>query len=122
MVKIQDLISLSKKIKKKSFIEVKNVTLLRKKGIAEFPDAETLRGSKHLRELIKASNKGFNIYIVYVVQREDCDYFSIAKDIDKEYAKLLTEAVKKKLKIVCFDCKFTSKGISINKCLKFLKL
>ena len=81
--------------KKKSFIEVKNVTLLRKKGIAEFPDAETLRGSKHLRELIKASNKGFNIYIVYVVQREDCDYFSIAKDIDKEYAKLLTEAVKK---------------------------
>ena len=122
MVKIQDLISLSKKIKKKSFIEVKNVTLLRKKGIAEFPDAETLRGSKHLRELIKASNKGFNIYIVYVVQREDCDYFSIAKDIDEEYAKLLTEAVKKKLKIVCFDCKFTSKGISINKCLKFLKL
>ena len=108
--------------KKKSFIEVKNVTLLRKKGIAEFPDAETLRGSKHLRELIKASNKGFNIYIVYVVQREDCDYFSIAKDIDEEYAKLLTEAVKKKLKIVCFDCKFTSKGISINKCLKFLKL
>ena len=108
--------------KKKSFIEVKNVTLLRKKGIAEFPDAETLRGSKNLRELIKASNKGFNIYIVYVVQREDCDYFSIAKDIDKEYAKLLTEAVKKKLKIVCFDCKFTSKGISINKCLKFLKL
>ena len=108
--------------KKKSFIEVKNVTLLRKKGIAEFPDAETLRGSKHLRELIKASNKGFNIYIVYVVQREDCDYFSIAKDIDAEYAKLLTEAVKKKLKIVCFDCKFTSKGISINKCLKFLKL
>ena len=108
--------------KKKSFIEVKNVTLLRKKGIAEFPDAETLRGSKHLRELIIASNKGFNIYIVYVVQREDCDYFSIAKDIDEEYAKLLTEAVKKKLKIVCFDCKFTSKGISINKCLKFLKL
>ena len=98
MVKIQDLISLLKKIKK-SFIEVKNVTLLRKKGIAEFPDAETLRGSKHLRELIKASNKGFNIYIVYVVQREDCDYFSIAKDIDKEYAKLLTEAVKKNLKL-----------------------
>ena len=110
------------KNKKKSFIEVKNVTLLRKKGIAEFPDAETLRGSKHLKELIEASKKGFNIYIVYVVQREDCDYFSIAKDIDKEYAKLLTEAVKKKLKIVCFDCKFTSKGISINKCLKFLKL
>ena len=110
------------KNKKKSFVEVKNVTLLRKKGIAEFPDAETLRGSKHLRELIEASKKGFNIYIVYVVQREDCDYFSIAKDIDEEYAKLLTEAVKKKLKIVCFDCKFTSKGISINKCLKFLKL
>ncbi len=110
------------KNKIKSFIEVKNVTLLRKKGIAEFPDAETLRGAKHIKELIEASKKGFNIYIVYVVQREDCDYFSIAKDIDKEYAKLLTEAVKKKLKIVCFDCKFTSKGISINKCLKFLKL
>ncbi|OUW73659.1 MAG: sugar fermentation stimulation protein SfsA [Pelagibacteraceae bacterium TMED216] len=106
--------------KKKIFIEIKNVTLVRKKGIAEFPDAKTSRGVKHLQELINASKKGFDIYIVYIIQREDCEFFSIANDIDKEYAELLTEATKKKLKIVCFDCKFTSKGIDINKCLKFL--
>ena len=42
----------------KAFIEVKNVTLSRKKGIAEFPDAVTSRGLKHLNELIKANEKG----------------------------------------------------------------
>ena len=50
------------------------------------------------------------------------DTFKIASDIDQEYSNLLSKAVKHKLKILCYDCKFTSKGISINKCLKFLKL
>ena len=41
--------------KKKIFVEVKNVTLSRQKGIAEFPDAVTSRGLKHIVELLKAS-------------------------------------------------------------------
>ena len=109
-----------KKQNKGSFIEVKNVTLSRKNNIAEFPDAVTERGTKHLRELVKAKKKGFDIYLVFIIQREDCKIFKIADDIDKNYKKLLTFAQKNKLKIICYDCKFLPKGIIINNKLKFL--
>ena len=103
----------------KAFIEVKNVTLMRKPKIAEFPDAVTSRGAKHIEELIKASKKGYEIYIAFIIQREDCNQFTIASDIDPEYSKLLSKAVKKKLNILCYDCKFSSKGIKLNKKIKF---
>ena len=107
------------KKKDKSFIEVKNVTLCRKKEIAEFPDAVTSRGLKHINELIKASKKNYKIYILYLIQRDDCKTFTIAKDIDPNYANALTKAVKKKLNILCYDCKFSSKGIKLSNKVKF---
>jgi sugar fermentation stimulation protein A len=106
--------------KTKTFIEVKNVTLSRKPGIAEFPDAVTERGSKHISELINAKREGYKSYILFVVQRNDCKYFKIASDIDAKYSKLIKEAVKKKINILCYDCKFSSKGINLNKPLKIL--
>ena len=102
------------KKKLKAFIEVKNVTLSRKQNIAEFPDAITTRGAKHINELIKASKKGYDIYIAFVIQREDCKKFTIAADIDPKYSQLLSKAVKKKLNILCYDCKFSPKGIKLN--------
>ena len=104
--------------KTKAFIEVKNVTLSRKKGLAEFPDSVTARGLKHINELIKASKKNYEIYILYLIQREDCKTFSIAKDIDKDYANALNKAVKSKLNILCYDCKFSSKEIKLNNRMK----
>ena len=74
--------------KDKCFLEVKNVTLLRKNNVAEFPDAITLRGTKHLKELINAKKKGYKSYILYLIQRNDCKFFKIAKDIDQEYKKI----------------------------------
>ena len=106
---------------KGTFIEVKNVTLSRYKNIAEFPDAVTERGLKHIAELIKAKNKGFDIYLAFVIQREDCKKFKIAEDIDPKYKKLLTFALKNKLKVICYDCKFLSKGIIINNKINFIK-
>ena len=106
--------------KTKTFIEVKNVTLSRNYGLAEFPDAPTERGSKHIIELINAKRKGYKSYILFVVQRNDCKYFKIASDIDAKYSKLIKEAVKKKINILCYDCKFSSKGINLNKPLKIL--
>jgi sugar fermentation stimulation protein A len=103
----------------KIFVEVKNVTLSRIKGLAEFPDAVTTRGLKHINELIKANEKGYKIFILYLVQRDDCSTFKIAGDIDPEYSKSLSKAVKKKLKVLCYDCKFTSKGIKLNQKVKF---
>ena len=110
-----------KKNEKGIFIEVKNVTLSRIKNIAEFPDAVTERGLKHLNELIEAKNRGFDIYLAFIIQREDCKNFKIAGDIDPKYKKLLTFALKNKLKVICYDCKFLSKGIIINNKVNFIK-
>ena len=103
---------------KKTSIEVKNVTLSRKKGLAEFPDAVTSRGLKHINELLKANKKGFEIYLFYVIQRDDCMKFDLAKDIDPDYCELLLKAVKKNLNILCYDCKFSTKGIKLNRKIK----
>ena len=103
----------------KSFLEVKNVTLKRKSKIAEFPDSVTARGTKHLNELINATKKGFKSYLLFVIQREDCDKFEVAKDIDPEYSRTLIKAVKNNVKILCYDCKFSSKGIVLNNEIKF---
>ena len=105
---------------KKTFIEVKNVTLSRKKGLAEFPDAITSRGLKHIKELLNAKRKGYETYLLYLIQRDDCNKFKLARDIDPEYSKLLKKAVKKKLKILCYDCKFSSKGIKLNRKIQVL--
>ena len=110
---------LLKKKTKKIFIEVKNVTLSRRKGLAEFPDAITSRGLKHIKELLEAKKKGYEIFIFFVIQRNDCKKFDLAKDIDPDYCELLIKAVKKKLNIICYDCKFSSKGIKLNRKIKF---
>ena len=102
----------------KAFIEVKNVTLSRIKNLAEFPDAVTSRGLKHINELLKASNMGYKIFILYLIQRNDCKLFKIAEDVDPEYSNSLVKAVKKKLNILCYDCKFLSKGIKLNQKVK----
>ena len=52
--------------KQKAFLEVKSVTLSRKSGIAEFPDAVTSRGLKHLEELEKAKKEGYESYLIYL--------------------------------------------------------
>jgi sugar fermentation stimulation protein A len=103
----------------KSFLEVKSVTLKRKNKIAEFPDSVTSRGTKHLNELINATKKGFKAYLLFVVQRDDCDKLEIAKDIDPVYSETLIKAVKNNVKILCYDCKFSSKGIVLNNKIKF---
>ncbi len=114
-----DFLLLNKK--DKIFIEVKNVTLSRRNSLAEFPDAITTRGLKHIKELIKAGKKKYKIFIIFLIQRNDCDFFTIAKDIDPDYAKALSKAVKKKLNILCYDCKFSLKGIKLNNKIKFIK-
>ena len=103
----------------KSFLEVKNVTLKRKDKTAEFPDSITSRGTKHLNELINATKKSLGAYLLFVIQREDCNKFEIAKDIDPEYSKALINAIKHNVKILCYDCKFSSKGIILNNQIKF---
>ena len=105
---------------KKAFLEVKSVSLSRKKGYAEFPDAVTSRGKKHLENLILANEQGYNCYLLFLVQIENCDSFGIASDIDPEYFKYFKQAVKKNVKVLCYDCKFSNKSIEMNNKIKIL--
>jgi len=100
--------------KDKCFLEVKNVTLVRKNSIAEFPDAITSRGTKHLNELINAKKKGYKSYILYLIQRDDCKSFKIAKDIDEEYKITYEKALNNGVKMLCYDCKLSNEEIKIN--------
>tara|TARA_B100000029_G_scaffold493304_1_gene555632 strand:+ start:533 stop:1216 length:684 start_codon:yes stop_codon:yes gene_type:complete len=100
---------------KKIFLEVKNVTLSRNKGLAEFPDARTERGKKHLMKLVEAQKKGFDSFIIYLVQRNDCENFKIAADIDPEYKKAYDYAKKNKVKILCYDCQINNQEVKLNK-------
>ena len=105
----------------KCFLEIKNVTLSREKKIAEFPDAITSRGTKHLNELVVAKRKGFESYILYLIQREDCNLFKIASDVDKEYKLAFDEALKSGVKILCYDCKLNTKEIKLNNQINYEK-
>jgi len=98
----------------KCFLEVKNVTLLRNKKIAEFPDAITSRGTKHLVELINAKKKGFQSCILYLIQRQDCKAFKIAEDIDINYKIAFDKAIKAGVKILCYDCKINDEEVKLN--------
>ena len=79
---------------KKTFVEVKNVTLFRNKETAEFPDAPTARGIKHLLTLIDAIKKSYKTYLIFLVQIQNMKYFKIANDIDEEYYKTYLKAKK----------------------------
>ena len=111
---------LLEKKKQKSFIEVKNVTLFRDKKTAEFPDAITSRGSKHLLALIDAIKKGYKTYLIFLVQIQNMEYFKIAKDIDNEYYKNYLLAKKAGVNFLAYRCKISSKKIFIDKKLKII--
>ena len=100
------------------YIEVKNVTLSLKKGVAEFPDAITERGSKHLQELQKIKNKKTRAVMLFLIQRDDCKYFQIAKDIDEKYKVTYEKALKSGVKVLCYDCKLSDEEIKINNQIK----
>ena len=111
---------LVEKDNQKTFVEVKNVTLSRKDKLAEFPDAVTFRGSKHLKTLIEATKKGYKTYLLFLVQIQGVTDFKIAKDIDKEYYENYKLAKKAGVKFLAYRCKISSKEIKIEKKIKII--
>jgi len=111
---------LIKKKNQKIFVEVKNVTLFRQKKTAEFPDAITSRGSKHLLALIDAIKKGYKSYLIFLVQIQNMENFKIARDIDSEYYKNYLTAKKAGVNFLAYRCKISPKEIFIEKKLKII--
>ncbi|WP_145597969.1 DNA/RNA nuclease SfsA [Candidatus Pelagibacter sp. FZCC0015] len=104
----------------KIFVEVKNVTLFRNKDTAEFPDAPTTRGIKHLLTLIDAIKKSYKTYLIFLVQIQNMKYFKIAKDIDEEYYNAYLKAKKAGVNFLAYRCDISSKKIFIDKKLKII--
>ncbi len=101
-------------------LEVKNVTLIRDSKIAEFPDAVTSRGTKHLKNLVNSIKKGYIPYVLFLTQIQGINNFKIAKDIDEEYYRNYLIAKKAGVNFIAYRCKLSSKEIKIEKKIKII--
>ena len=97
----------------KCYVEIKNVTL--KRGpLAEFPDSVTARGTKHLFELMDMVEQGARAVMLYVVQRGDCEGFTVAADIDPAYGEALAKALEKGVEALCYSCNIGLDAIEVD--------
>ncbi len=96
------------------YVEVKSVTLKRSPGLAEFPDAVTARGTKHLGELAEMVRQGQRAVLFFLVQRGDCDRVAPAADIDPAYAAALDRALAAGVEILCYQCNLSPAGIALD--------
>ncbi|NOY12394.1 MAG: DNA/RNA nuclease SfsA [Deltaproteobacteria bacterium] len=99
---------LLKKADEQVLLEVKNVTLIKGESTACFPDAVTIRGQKHLRELLAAKQQGYRAVIFFLVQRGEATEFSPADNIDPEYGRLLREVVAGGVEALAYQTLVTS--------------
>ena len=101
------------------YLEVKSVTLSRRPGIAEFPDAVTARGAKHLGELAQVAEGGGRAVQLFLVQRADCARVRLAGDIDPAYAVAFSAARARGVEILCYSCQVGPEAIDVDRRLPF---
>lgn len=109
---------LIKKGKKRSYVEIKNCSLAID-GCAMFPDAVTVRGTKHLKELIRLKKESFKSYIFFLVQRMDADRFTPATHIDTIYAKTLKQAAQAGVQILVYQAEVSPEAIQVVRSLPY---
>ncbi len=102
------------------YVEIKNVHLMREAGLAEFPDAVSARAAKHQGELAEMFGAGARAVTFYLCQREDCDRFRLAGDIDPDYAAAAAEARARGVEALCYGCRLTTDGIAVDRRLDIL--
>ncbi|WP_158965280.1 DNA/RNA nuclease SfsA [Chachezhania sediminis] len=101
-------------------VEVKSVTLLRRPGLAEFPDTVTARGTRHLGDLAEVVAAGGQAVLLYLVQRTDADRVGVAADIDPAYAAALVRAQDAGVQILCHAVDMDPIAISVGVQLPFV--
>lgn len=95
------------------YVEVKSVTLSRQSGLAEFPDARTTRGAKHLHEMAAQVQQGNRAVQLFLSQRNDVDRFAPAADVDPDYASALTDARKAGVEVLAITCHINPESIAV---------
>lgn len=104
----------------KCYVEIKSVSLVEDDSKAfQFPDSVTKRGQKHLEELIKLKKEGNRAIILFLIKRNDADYFSPAKHIDCDYANLLKEAHATGVEILPLTTFITESEIKVDKKISY---
>ena len=102
-----------------AYVEIKNVHLSRTSGLAEFPDAKTERGVKHLTELSAMVAAGHRAVMLYLIQRADAEHFALAVDIDPRYATAFDGARAAGVEAIAYACHLTPEEIAITRAVPF---
>lgn len=97
------------------YVEVKNVHMMRRAGLAEFPDSRTDRGTKHLRELSLMVAQGCRAVMLYLVQRSDAESFALAHDVDPAYASAFVRAEEAGVEMLCYRCRMSADEIAVDR-------
>lgn len=95
------------------YVEVKNVHLMRQPGLAEFPDARTARGAKHLEELGDMVEAGHRAVMLYLIQIGSASRFALARDIDPKYGAAFDRARTRGVEAIAYKCAIECGGIEI---------
>jgi sugar fermentation stimulation protein A len=96
------------------YVEVKNVHLMRQRGLAEFPDSVTARGAKHLDELAEMVAQGRRAVMLYLIQIGSADRFTLAADIDPAYARGFARAQAAGVEAIAYRCAISGHGIAVS--------
>ncbi len=102
---------------RKAFVEVKGVTLLQE-GIARFPDAPTTRGVKHIEELVKCMDDGYEAYILFLLEMKGSRWMEPNDATHPAFGKALREAAAKGIKILAYDCIVTPESLEVDQEIK----
>lgn len=98
--------------KSRGFVEVKGVTL-EEDGVVRFPDAPTLRGVKHLDELVKAREAGYEAAVCFVIQMADVAYFAPNDVTHPEFGQALRQAAQAGVEVLAMDCVVTPQSLTM---------
>ena len=102
------------------YVEIKNVHLMRRAGLAEFPDSVTARGAKHLKALAQMAASGARAVMVYFVQRGDAETFTLADDIDPDYALAFACAHADGVEAIAVASEVTLEGLKLPRAIPLL--
>lgn len=105
-----------------TYVEVKNVHLRQQPMLHQFPDCVTTRGAKHLKELANQVRQGHRATMLFVIQREDGDKFSLARNYDKAYGEAFDLAIAGGVEAFAIRCTVSTEAISAEEMIPILDL
>jgi sugar fermentation stimulation protein A len=97
------------------YVEIKNVHLSRRHGLAEFPDSVTQRGAKHLAEMSDMVRQGHRAVMVFLIQRAEAKRLAFARDIDATYGQAFDAARAAGVEAIALRCRMSTEAIVVDR-------